>query len=173
MEDRAKAVTLLTSPLGPVTLMANSRGLTGCAFAAGMRSHQPAAAMPHLDLAREFITQYFSGAAPLLSSFLRRGLGFDFNGSTPLERRVYEALMEVPWGATVSYAKLAEMAGIPRGARFAGNVMAKNRFAIIIPCHRVIRSSGDWGNYTGGRKKKEFLLLHEGVPVEEVKYGDR
>lgn len=85
----------------------------------------------------------------------------DLGGYTDAERRIYDALLTVAAGDVVSYGKLAEMAGIPGGGRFAGNAMAKNRFPVFIPCHRVIKSNGETGNYTSGTDIKEFLLAHE------------
>jgi methylated-DNA-[protein]-cysteine S-methyltransferase len=82
---------------------------------------------------------------------------------TETEVRIYRELMKVPFGTTITYGRLAELAGVKNGARFAGNTMAKNCFPIFIPCHRVIKSRGDIGNYTGGVRYKEFLLKHEGV----------
>ena len=77
---------------------------------------------------------------------------------TPNEFRVYAELLKIPFGSTISYGELACRAGFPRGARFIGTTMAKNMVPIIIPCHRVIRSDGTIGNYSGGRHIKEYLL---------------
>ena len=82
----------------------------------------------------------------------------DVCGYTPMEIAVYRELLETGMGATISYLRLAEKAGIPRGARFVGNAMAKNRFPIIIPCHRVIKSDSSLGNYSGGVAMKKYLL---------------
>jgi methylated-DNA-[protein]-cysteine S-methyltransferase len=65
----------------------------------------------------------------------------------PFERAVYEALLTVLPGETVSYGRLAEMAGHPRAARAVGTAMAANPIPVVIPCHRVIRSDGTLGNY--------------------------
>jgi methylated-DNA-[protein]-cysteine S-methyltransferase len=78
------------------------------------------------------------------------------------ERTVYEALLAVPAGRTVSYGELAEMAGYPRAARAVGNAMAANPIPIVVPCHRVIRADGTLGNYGDDPAWKERLLLHEG-----------
>lgn len=85
----------------------------------------------------------------------------DLRGYTERERRIYSALLTIPPGSVISYGGLAEKAGFPRGGRFAGNAMAKNRFPVFIPCHRVIQSSGKTGNYTSGKDIKEYLLAHE------------
>ncbi|TAL33932.1 MAG: MGMT family protein [Spirochaetes bacterium] len=87
----------------------------------------------------------------------------DLSAYTEGEVRIYHELQKVPFGRTVTYGGLAERAGVKNGARFAGNTMAKNSFPIFIPCHRVIKSGGIIGNYTGGVHIKEFLLRHEGA----------
>lgn len=79
----------------------------------------------------------------------------------PFERAVYEALLTVPPGETVSYGRLAEMAGHPRAARAVGTAMAANPIPVVIPCHRVIRSDGTLGNYGDDPDWKPRLLQHE------------
>jgi len=88
-------------------------------------------------------------------------LFLDMNGYTDREINIYRELIKVKPGTTVSYGELASISGIPRGARFIGNCMAKNRFPVLIPCHRVIKSNGSTGNFSGGVDIKEFLLEHE------------
>ena len=78
------------------------------------------------------------------------------------ELAVYEALLTVPPGETVSYGELAHMAGYPRAARAVGNAMAANPIPIVVPCHRVIRSDGTMGRYGNDPAWKERLLVHEG-----------
>lgn len=85
----------------------------------------------------------------------------DLNGYTIMEKKVYQVLLSINTGTTVSYGELAQRSGIPGGARFVGNAMAKNRFPIIIPCHRVIKGDGSLGMYTSGAEIKKFLLDHE------------
>ncbi len=87
----------------------------------------------------------------------------DLSSFTKREKDILNTLKKIPFGDTVSYIKLANMAGITNGARFAGNVMAKNMFPIIIPCHRVIKTNGDIGNFSAGTATKVFLLEHEKV----------
>jgi O-6-methylguanine DNA methyltransferase len=94
----------------------------------------------------------------ILNSF---SLTLDLSCFTDKEISVYRELLKVPSGATISYGFLAQRAGFPGGARFAGNAMAKNNFPIIIPCHRVIKSDGSMGNYSGGIHIKKYLLDFE------------
>ncbi len=88
-------------------------------------------------------------------------LMLDLSHFTQKQIDVYCELLKVPPGATISYGHLADSAGIPGGARFVGNTMAKNHFPIIIPCHRVIKSDESMGNYSGGIKIKKYLLDYE------------
>jgi methylated-DNA-[protein]-cysteine S-methyltransferase len=83
-------------------------------------------------------------------------------GLGPFEQAVYEALLSLPPGETVSYGELAERAGYPRAARAVGNAMAANPIPIVVPCHRVIRSDGTMGNYGNDPAWKPRLLVHEG-----------
>jgi O-6-methylguanine DNA methyltransferase len=91
-------------------------------------------------------------------------IDFDFNGFTEKEKKVLLTLLkEVPAGKTISYGKLAEKAGFPRASQFVGNVMMKNRFGPIIPCHRVIKSDGTLGKFAGkaNNPQKKKLLEQE------------
>ncbi len=89
-------------------------------------------------------------------------LPLDFNCSE-FQKRVYLALMKVPFGTTLSYKELATLAGSPNAYRAVGSAMAKNRFVIVVPCHRVIKEDGTLGHYSSpkGVKTKELLLNHE------------
>ncbi|MFX1560398.1 MAG: methylated-DNA--[protein]-cysteine S-methyltransferase [Promethearchaeota archaeon] len=86
----------------------------------------------------------------------------DFSGFTPKQVAVLEVVMKIPFGATMSYGDVAKKAGLPGAARFVGNVMRINRLGPVIPCHRVVSSTGI-GGYTGGIDKKIDLLAREGV----------
>ncbi|HIP59350.1 MAG TPA: methylated-DNA--[protein]-cysteine S-methyltransferase, partial [Campylobacterales bacterium] len=79
------------------------------------------------------------------------------------EKKVYKILMQVPYGQTLSYKELATLAESPNAYRAVGSAMAKNRFVIVVPCHRVIKEDGHLGHYSGihGVKTKEWLLEHE------------
>ncbi len=85
----------------------------------------------------------------------------DLSGCTPFEKKVYRALRRVPAGKVLSYGELAKRAGYPGAARAVGSAMKKNRLPIVIPCHRVIPSTGGLGEYSAGKKWKRWLLEHE------------
>ncbi|XP_072851503.1 methylated-DNA--protein-cysteine methyltransferase [Pogona vitticeps] len=83
---------------------------------------------------------------------------------------LWTLLREVKFGEVVSYKQLADLAGNSKAARAVGGAMRSNPIPIIIPCHRVICSSGQTGNYTGGSHLKEWLLSHEKLLKEKLAY---
>ena len=91
----------------------------------------------------------------------------DFSGFTEKQVVVLKVVMKIPFGSTMAYGEVARKAGFPGAARFVGNVMRINRLGPVIPCHRVVSSTG-LGGYTGGIDKKIDLLAREGVIRGEI-----
>lgn len=103
------------------------------------------------------LREYFSGAR---SSF---DLPVDLSMLSPFDRRVLEtARATIRFGEVVPYAELARRIARPRAARAVGNALGRNPVAIVVPCHRVVRSDGSLGGYGGGIEYKERLLAIEG-----------
>ena len=125
------------------------------------------------EIARRFGEQTYNKnlGKPLCSSLARYFLGdvvqfniqVDYGNATDFEILIYSNLRAIPYGETLSYKKLAELSGRPRAARAVGNALAKNPLPIVVPCHRVIRSDGSIGGWSGKREWKEKLLKIEGV----------
>jgi methylated-DNA-[protein]-cysteine S-methyltransferase len=82
----------------------------------------------------------------------------DLSSGSPFEQKVWKKMLQIPYGKTVSYKKLAQMAGSSKKARAVGNACARNPLPIIVPCHRVIKSDGGLGGYGGGIERKRRLL---------------
>jgi methylated-DNA-[protein]-cysteine S-methyltransferase len=80
---------------------------------------------------------------------------------TSFQRLVWEGLLEIPYGATASYAELARRIGHPGASRAVGAANARNPIGLIVPCHRVIGANGTLTGYGGGLNRKEWLLRHE------------
>ncbi len=100
--------------------------------------------------------------AALLNDAARDGLSLSLLvRGTDFELAVWQALMEVPHGSTVTYAELARRVGRPSAVRAVGNACNKNHIAVLIPCHRAVRSDGRSGNYRFGASKKALLLAGE------------
>ena len=88
-------------------------------------------------------------------------LPLDLSQGSPFQQRVWQALQDISYGETISYAQLAQNIGQPTAYRAVANANGKNPFSIVIPCHRVIASDGSLGGYTGGLDKKRLLLAIE------------
>ncbi len=103
------------------------------------------------------------------TSFDLPKIDFDFSGFTEKEIAVLNELLKVPAGKVVSYGELAKRVDVPYGARFVGNVMMKNRFGPIVPCHRVILSSGKIGKFAGksNHPMKKRMLKQENATFKE------
>ncbi|MDR1263873.1 MAG: methylated-DNA--[protein]-cysteine S-methyltransferase [Oscillospiraceae bacterium] len=87
-------------------------------------------------------------------------LDIDATG-TDFQRRAWRALLTIPYGETITYADLAARMGSPTAIRAAGQANNRNPIAIVIPCHRVIRTNGDLGGYNGGVERKRALINME------------
>jgi AraC family transcriptional regulator of adaptative response/methylated-DNA-[protein]-cysteine methyltransferase len=169
---RARGAALLTgrwleTPLGPMLAVVSDKGLVMLEFVdrraletelAEMRRSFASAIVPGdhplLDRVAGQLDEYFAGAR---SAF---DIPLDPRG-TPFELRVWEALRTIPCGETRSYVDIARQAGTPTGSRAIGRANGRNKIAIVIPCHRVIRSDGALCGYGGGLWRKQWLLDHE------------
>lgn len=80
---------------------------------------------------------------------------------TDFQKRVWQELMKIPYGKFLTYGEIARAIGSPGAARAVGNANNKNKLPIIIPCHRVIASTGDLTGYAGGLERKQWLINHE------------
>ena len=84
------------------------------------------------------------------------------NSLTKFQKKVYRAILYIPRGEVRSYKWVARKIGNPRSYRAIGQALKKNQYTVIIPCHRVIRSDGSIGGYSGGIEAKRKLLAEEG-----------
>ncbi|EEN99938.1 methylated-DNA--[protein]-cysteine S-methyltransferase [Vibrio cholerae] len=144
-----------SSPLGPMTLQANSQGLLGVWFAT--QTTQPehlgdyVKECPILNKTIRQLDEYFSGQRtqfelPLAAS------------GTAFQQSVWHALCKIPYGEIWSYQQLAEAIGNPKAVRAVGLANGKNPISIIVPCHRVVGKNGQLTGYAGGLERKAFLL---------------
>ncbi|MBO2453600.1 methylated-DNA--[protein]-cysteine S-methyltransferase [Actinomadura barringtoniae] len=153
--------TVVDSPYGPLTLVATDGALSGLYM--DLQRHRPdqetfgdredPEADPFAAVAEQ-LTAYFAGE---LTDF---DLPLNLHG-TPFQRRVWEALQEIPYGETVSYGRLAVEIGNPSASRAVGLANGKNPVGIIVPCHRVVGSTGNLTGYGGGIDRKRRLLDFE------------
>ena len=113
--------------------------------------------VPEIPILSELINNYFIGDISALNSIQVRQPGATFYQS------VWKAMRKVPAGKTWSYAELAKRSGSADAVRATGSACASNLVALIIPCHRIIKSGGSLGNYAYGAEVKKWLLRHEGA----------
>jgi methylated-DNA-[protein]-cysteine S-methyltransferase len=164
------AMAQLDSPVGPVVLTATADGIAEVAFGdPDLRPGRTASqatraarrrAVQHLDRAVSELAEYFAGDRQQFE------VPLDLTWAPPFQLGVLRALQNVPFGATASYGQLAAAAGRPGAARAVGTACGRNRLAVIIPCHRVVRADGSLGGYASGLARKRWLLAHEGVLPE-------
>ena len=155
--------TYIESPLGTMLAAAEDGTLTGLWFV-GQRYFPKASAEWRDDAqagvfaqVREQLKEYFAG----------RRMAFDLplnpggSRATPFQRAVWSAIAAVPFGATSTYSSLAAKCGKPSAARAAGAATGRNPISLLIPCHRIVGSSGALTGYAGGLERKKALLALE------------
>ena len=151
------------SPIGPLLLAATPAGLVRVAFERenhdAVLDELSTAISPRIlrssqrvdDVARQ-LDEYFAGRRRTFD------VPVDMQLSRGFRRAVLTHLMEIPYGRTESYTMVAGAAGNPRAVRAAGSACATNPIPLVVPCHRVVRSDGSWGQYRGGPEAKTMLL---------------
>jgi methylated-DNA-[protein]-cysteine S-methyltransferase len=149
------------TPTGEMTLVANDHALLGLVWDEGELARLGLAAAdpganPVLEAGERQLAEYFAGERA------RFDLPLEPAGSA-FQRSVWACLGDIPFGSTWSYRELALRVGNPGAARAVGSANGRNPLCILIPCHRVVRASGDFGGYAGGTERKAFLLELEGA----------
>ena len=108
-----------------------------------------------LNKCQQQLNEYFEGT--------RREFDFPIRqDGTPFQQKIWAALLEIPYGQTISYLELSKRTGDTKAIRAVGTTNGKNQLCIVVPCHRVIGSNGDLTGYGGGLWRKKWLLQHEG-----------
>ena len=161
------AYTTLPSPLGDLLVARTARGLVRIAYLeggdrdlvladlAGRLSPRVLEAPGRLDDERRELEEYFSGSRHEF------GVELDMSLAGPFAARVLERTAAIPFGGVSTYGEVAADIGHGRAARAVGNALGSNPIPIIVPCHRVLRTGGGMGGYTGGVHRKQRLLAIE------------
>jgi methylated-DNA-[protein]-cysteine S-methyltransferase len=163
------AYASVDSPLGPLVVAATPKGLVRVSYSefrgeddvldelARRVSPRVLEAPAKLDPVRRELDEYFDGRRQ------RFNIPIDWSYLAGFTREVLRATAAIEYGEVSTYAGVARAAGSPRAVRAAGNALGANPMPVIVPCHRVLRSGGALGGYTGGIERKEFLLRLEGM----------
>ena len=163
------AYASVDSPLGTLVVASTPRGLVRLAYT-GSRSEDEVIedladrlsprileAPQRLDEVRRELEEYFEGSRDEFD------LPIDWSLTRGFTSKVLRQTARIGFGKTSTYAEMASRAGSPRAVRAAGNALGANPIPVVVPCHRVLRSGGALGGYTGGPERKEYLLRLEGV----------
>ena len=152
--------TVIDSPVGPLTLVAQDGAIT-CLYMDAQRHRPGDAELGDPDPRGREAEPFKTVAGQLDAYFAGELTTFELplapSGSA-FQQRVWAALQEIPYGQTESYGELAERIGSPGGARAVGLANGKNPLSIVIPCHRVVGSDGSLTGYGGGLERKKALL---------------
>jgi AraC family transcriptional regulator of adaptative response/methylated-DNA-[protein]-cysteine methyltransferase len=155
--------SVASTPLGPAVFSATDRGLCGVSFVgdAGiddvedeLRALWPAS---KLERDRGALRAYADELASRLAGKAGQPLPLLLRG-TPLQLKVWEALVQIPPGHVLAYSDVAKLAGVPRAVRAVASAVAANPIACLVPCHRVIHATGAFGQYHWGAARKAALL---------------
>ncbi|MBT6691604.1 methylated-DNA--[protein]-cysteine S-methyltransferase [Candidatus Parcubacteria bacterium] len=144
------------SPIGILEIVANNKGITAISFVKIKSNNSKSNALITRCIVQ--LKEYFSGQRKTFD------VPIVIEG-TEWQVRVWTELTKIPFGSIIAYQDLAAMSGNKQAARAVGNAVNKNKIPIIIPCHRVLGSSGKLVGYEGGLWRKKYLL------EQEIKYS--
>jgi methylated-DNA-[protein]-cysteine S-methyltransferase len=164
------AYAVVDSPIGALVAAVTPRGLVRLAYEdfnggldevldslAAKLSPRILEAPARLDAVRRELDEYFAGRRETFD------LPIDWTLYSDFGRRVLQATAAIPFGHTATYGQMAAQAGNAKASRAAGRALGANAIPIVVPCHRVIGTSGKLTGYTGGMHRKEALLRLEGI----------
>lgn len=165
------------SPVGEITIASNGEMLTGLwfdgqkNFADTLPENYEEKDLPVFEQTKKWLDIYFSGKAPDFTPPL------DMGGISPFRKRVWEIMLEIPFGQTSTYGKIAkqiaEETGKKVSAQAVGGAVGHNSISLVIPCHRVVGTNGGLTGYAGGIDKKIKLLRLEGVDVSKYSVSQK
>ncbi|MDT7570202.1 MAG: hypothetical protein QOE05_376 [Actinomycetota bacterium] len=172
--DRVLATTgptddwvLAEGPAGPLMVAFNVHGIS-YVLAGEDETELARQVRARLDRGVRRISKPPAGLLPALRSGRTRSLRFDLRGRTAFEQDVLTAALRIPRGEVRSYAWIAAAIGRPGAVRAVGSALGRNPVPVVIPCHRVVRSDGQPGDYVWGAPVKRTILGVEGVDIAEL-----
>ena len=156
----------LKTPIGTLYLLAHDEMLLASGFSSfaklqaqleNVDQERRTTTVKRLPIVSDLLNDYFDGDLKALDGISVRQPGERFSQSA------WKAMRKISPGKTISYADLAKKSGSPDAIRAAGSACARNLIALVVPCHRIVKSGGALGNYAYGLGAKEWLLRHEGA----------
>ncbi|WP_417672620.1 methylated-DNA--[protein]-cysteine S-methyltransferase [Pseudodonghicola sp.] len=149
------------SPFGPALAMGTDKGLCGLGFAAEIGAEAAMADMRGRWPGAEFIEDAARLRPLVEAAFAQKGETALHMIGSPLQIKVWEALLRIPSGHVTTYSEIAQSIGAPRAVRAVGTAVGRNPVSWLIPCHRALRKSGALGGYHWGLPVKRAMLAYE------------
>lgn len=153
---------IFDSPIGKLTVVSNGRAVTalhieGDRYFAGVAKEWRRDGSDWLLIrTQKELDEYFSGKRTVFDiPVVAHG--------TEFQRAVWKEVAKIPFGTSMSYGDIATKLGKPKAVRAVGTAVGRNPVCLIVPCHRVLTSSGGYGGYVAGVDRKQQLLSHEGI----------
>lgn len=150
---------IMPSPVGPLTIRGNDTTINEITFKEGIVT-EPVTLPEVFRLCIAELEAYFAGTLETFTFPIEQQ-------GTPFQQSVWQQLIAIPYGHTISYLQLAKRINNPKSIRAVGTTNGKNQLVIVVPCHRVIGSNGSLVGFGGGLWRKKWLLDHE----MKKKYG--
>jgi methylated-DNA-[protein]-cysteine S-methyltransferase len=154
-----QGLTYCSSPVGELQIESDNEKITMLGFLWDPKQQE--IRTPVIEQCISELDEYFSGKRKFFS------FEMDLRGSD-FQIKVWNELLNIPYGKTISYEELAIRVGDIKSIRAVGLANGQNPIAIVVPCHRVIGKNGDLVGYGGGLEKKIWLLQHEGAIQEQL-----
>ncbi len=149
----SKDTIYYNSPAGTIEITSEDDKIASISFI-DIDKYAPGKGTPALQETVKQLSEYFAGK--------RKGFDIELHSSgTDFQRKVWQELMRIPYGTTISYTQLAQQTGNVKAVRAVANAVAANNLAHIIPCHRIIGKNGSLTGYKWGIERKKRLLEHE------------
>ena len=160
MEEQRIYGEIYQSPIGALTILSGDKGIKAIKFYEDEKVKAQGRTNEMTRWAVKELEEYFQGKRKVFTvPCVHQGTDF--------QKRVWEALIQIPYGETRTYKEIAAAAGNPKASRAVGMANNRNPIPIIIPCHRVIGTNGSLTGYAGGLKVKEYLLKLERENCDE------
>lgn len=147
-------ISYYQSPLGQLKIACTNDHVQAVVFVKENEQGEDNTDHPLLNMCTQQMDEYFFGSRKTFELPLQQG-------GTPFQQKVWNLLLQIPFGKTISYNELSKQYGDLKAIRAVASANGKNNLAIIVPCHRVIGSNQSLTGYAGGLWRKKWLLEHE------------
>ncbi len=164
----ADRMTVIGGPIGPLCVVFNDRGVTGCAPAERWDDYLTRHGDREVVEVAELPTRLATQVAKAIETGRLGRLPVDLGSLTEFQQAVLRKTAEIPPGETRPYGWVAKEIGRPGAVRAVGTALNRNPVPVLIPCHRVGKSDGHLGEYAYGQTMKRGLLAHEGLDLDAV-----